>query len=269
MSQTIRPAAVAGSFYSADAGELRGQIEQFLTNAQPSHPSWPAKALVAPHAGYVYSGQIAADGYAAVAASRAGQPVEKVVILGPTHRVGIAGIATAQADGFATPLGVSPVDDGALSRLVDLDFVVPAARVHADEHAIEVQLPFIQTLFGLDVPIVPLAVGDVGPAQVAEVIDRLWAGPKTLIVVSSDLSHYLGYEQAREMDAATIELILARHPVQAAMACGMRPLNGLLHTAARRGLDAQLVSAANSGDSLGQRSRVVGYASIIFSEVTP
>ncbi len=257
---TTRPPAVAGSFYPAASAALDAMVRELLADARPVLPNQAPKALISPHAGYIYSGSTAAHGYAALHPET--QPISRVVVACPTHRVGIRGIALPGVDAFATPLGEIPVDTAACERLADFDQVGVRPDVHAEEHALEVQLPFLQVLLG-EFELVPLAVGDLPPGQVGEVLDAAWGGPETLIVISSDLSHYLAYEQARQVDAETIDTILRGEPIaQDARACGVRALNGFLATTGIRELEPRLLAACNSGDTAGDRSRVVGYAAI-------
>jgi AmmeMemoRadiSam system protein B len=260
----VRPAAVAGTFYPGNAAELAAAVRGCLagTAAQVA-PAASPKALIVPHAGYVYSGPIAAGAYARLACVRS--RIRRVVILGPTHRVAVRGLALPSARAFATPLGDVEVDREAVATLAGLRQVVVSDSAHALEHSLEVQLPFLQSVLD-DFRIVPLAVGDASPREVAEVLDRLWGGPETLIVVSSDLSHFHGYAQAREIDRASAERILALDgPLDHEEACGATPINGLLLCARRRGLAPELIDLRNSGDTAGDRSRVVGYASFAFA----
>lgn len=261
---TTRPPAVAGSFYPAAPRALASMVDELLADARPSITNTPPKALISPHAGYVYSGSTAALGFATLAPQT--HPISRVVITCPTHRVAVRGIALPGADRLATPLGEVPVDAAAVADLAGFDQVVTRPDVHADEHGLEVQLPFLQRLLG-DFSVVPLAVGEVSPAQVAEALDAVWGGPETLIVISSDLSHYHRYARAQELDRQTIDQILrVAPPIAADRACGVRGLNGLLTTAKRRGLRPELLGACNSGDTAGDRSRVVGYAAIAWHE---
>jgi MEMO1 family protein len=257
----IRPAAVAGYFYPGEGDTLAGTVRHLLEGAKAG----PApKAIVVPHAGYVYSGPVAASAYARLA-PLAGT-IRRVVLLGPTHRVAVRGIAIPSADAFATPLGVVEVDFPALQSIADMPAVVQSAAAHASEHSLEVQLPFLQTVLG-EFKLVPLAVGDARAEDVAAVLERLWGGAETLIVISSDLSHYLPYAEAQRVDGATAQevLVLDAH-LDHEQACGATPLNGLLLAARRRALRAELLDLRNSGDTAGDRSRVVGYASFAFFE---
>ncbi|MCX7962626.1 MAG: AmmeMemoRadiSam system protein B [Burkholderiales bacterium] len=261
----MRPAAVAGLFYPGERAALGAELQAFLAGVEPGEPRICApKAIVVPHAGYIYSGRVAAAAYDAVCAGR-GQ-IARVVLLGPVHRVPVRGIALAAADAFETPLGRVPVDREALGVLRGLPQVRVSAAAHAPEHSLEVQLPFLQAVLG-DFALVPLAVGDASVEEVAEVIERLWGGPETLVVVSTDLSHYLDYETARRVDAATLARIAAcATDIGHEEACGATPLNGLLAVARRRGLAVRLLAACNSGDTAGGRARVVGYAAFALEE---
>ncbi len=258
---TIRTAAVAGLFYPADPGELRALVTDLLRQAKPAGEI--PKALIAPNAGYVYSGPIAATGYATVAPAR--ETIKRVVLLGPAHRVGFAGLALSSAAFFATPLGKVTVDPSARQELADFSKVVVLDQAHALEHSLEVHLPFLQVLLEA-FTLVPLVVGDVAYETVAEVIERLWGGPETLVVISSDLSHYQDYDTARRLDAATSQAIEALSPtsIHHDHACGRTPINGLLTVARRRGMSARTLDLRNSGDTAGTRDRVVGYGTYAF-----
>jgi hypothetical protein len=257
-----RPAAVAGLFYPADPAELRSTVDQLLAEASPS--SSPPKAIIAPHAGYVYSGPVAARAYAQIAPLA--EVVSRVVLLGPSHRVAFQGIAISAADTFLTPLGAVPIDTEALERLVDLPQVLLLETAHAREHSLEVHLPFLQRALR-KFKLVPLVVGEASPDAVAHVLERLWGGPETLIVVSSDLSHYHDYATARRMDQETSERIegLSRLEIDDEHACGCRPVNGLLRAARSHGLRARVLDLRNSGDTAGPRDRVVGYGAYAFA----
>lgn len=261
----IRPTAVAGTFYPGQTNVLMQTVDALLAAAQPNTEALP-KAIIVPHAGYIYSGPVAATAYAALQAGRG--RIRRVVLLGPVHRVPVRGLALPEADGFATPLGVVPVDYEAARSIQHLPQVGESAPAHALEHSLEVQLPFLQRVLG-DFSLVPLAVGDANPEEVAEVLECLWGGPETLIVVSSDLSHYLPYDMARKVDAATAQAVLAMNTlVSHDQACGGTPVNGLLLAARRRHLVPELLDLRNSGDTEGDRSRVVGYGAFAFTEKT-
>lgn len=263
----LRPAAVAGMFYPAHADALRGQVRALLAGARRPRPMRLPKALIAPHAGYVYSGPIAASAYATIEAAR--DRIRRVVLLGPAHRVAFRGLALPGAARFATPLGEIEVDAAASAALRELAQVVDHPAAHALEHSLEVHLPFLQTVLD-SFRLVPLAVGVATPAEVAQVLERAWGGAETLIVISSDLSHYLPYAAAREVDADTIATMLALDARLAErQACGATPVNGLLQVARRRGMHAELLDACNSGDTAGDRQRVVGYAALAFYEPAP
>jgi AmmeMemoRadiSam system protein B len=258
----LRQAAVAGLFYPGDPRELHDQVQGFLAGvAGPD--GGPPKAIIAPHAGYVYSGPVAASAYARVAAARG--VVRRVVLMGPSHRVGFNGIAATHADGYATPLGNIPIDQEAVGKILSLPFVGYLDQAHAQEHSLEVHLPFLQEALG-EFQLVPLVAGNASPEQVAEVLDRLWGGPETLIVISSDLSHYHDYATARRMDQATTLAIESLDPdaVQYESACGRVPVNGLLCSAKRRGMSVETVDLRNSGDTAGGKDRVVGYGAYVF-----
>jgi MEMO1 family protein len=259
----IRPAAVAGSFYAGHPERLRTAVADLLAAAPASVGASP-KALIAPHAGYVYSGGVAAVAFATLRGSTA---ITRVVLIGPAHYVAVRGIAVPTADAFETPLGRVPIDRDALSAIADLPFVVEADAAHAPEHALEVELPFLQTLLG-SFALVPLLIGNADPRQAAEVLGRLWGGPDTLIVVSSDLSHYHDYETARRLDAATAAAIERGEwrSLGPDRACGFLAVAGLLMEADRRGLLARRLALCNSGDTAGPRDRVVGYGAWMVEE---
>jgi len=264
-SAEIRPPAVGGIFYPGSAPELAAEVRSLLA-AVPARAPVPGllKALIVPHAGYRYSGPIAASAYALLRRRR--DTIRRVVLLGPVHRVPVRGLALPAAQAFATPLGALPIDREAVSQLLELRQVCVSRAAHEEEHSLEVQLPFLQEVLG-SFSLVPLAVGDASPEEVAEVIERLWGGPETLIVVSSDLSHYLPYERARRMDSDTCATIakLARN-LDHDEACGGTPINGLMLAARRHRLAPMLLDLRSSGDTAGDRSRVVGYAAFAFRE---
>jgi AmmeMemoRadiSam system protein B/AmmeMemoRadiSam system protein A len=252
-------------FYPRDAGELEREVAELIDgvgNLAPrfGHP----KALIVPHAGYVYSGPVAARAYDELAAARG--VVKRVVLLGPVHRVPVRGLALPGVEAFDTPLGRIPVDAAAVRMLAPLRQVVTSPAAHAMEHSLEVQLPFLQKMLG-EFSLLPLAVGDARPQEVREVIDKLWGGPETLFVLSTDLSHYHGYEDARRIDRATLARIAAFDTdLNHEEACGATPLNGFLAAAKARGLSIRLLGACNSGDTAGDKDRVVGYAAFALYE---
>lgn len=256
----VRPAAVAGLFYPAEPEVLAETVTAYLerTPEAPPAPGFP-KALIVPHAGYVYSGAVAASAYDLLYPARG--VVSRVVLLGPCHRVAVRGLALPAARAFDTPLGRVPVDERAAQSIRDLPQVAVSAATHAQEHALEVQLPFLQRVLG-EFSLLPLVVGSVAPEKVAEVLERLWGGPETLIVISSDLSHYHPYEEARRIDGATVRAILGFDSgISHEQACGATPVAGALVAAKRRGLAPRLLDCRNSGDTAGGKDQVVGYAS--------
>ncbi|MEC5399511.1 AmmeMemoRadiSam system protein B [Uliginosibacterium sp. H1] len=262
-SHIVRPPAVAGSFYPADAGVLSAQVHDLLVRAPHPVPPATPKALLVPHAGYVYSGAVAASAYALLEPLR--DTIRRVVLLGPSHRVPLNGMALPGCNRMATPLGEMEVDAEGVFSLARLPGVVVDDRPHAAEHALEVQLPFLQTVLD-HASVLPISVGQAAPEQVAAVLEAVWGGPETLVLVSSDLSHYHAYADARQRDHATIERVLSLSPtLRPEDACGAMPLNGFFHAARKHGLRPQLLDLRNSGDTAGDRSRVVGYASVAFS----
>lgn len=266
-SPTVREPAVAGRFYPSDAIVLRDQVDALLASAAPATTGDP-KALVVPHAGYEYSGAVAATAYSLAARMR--DTITRVVIIGPTHRVAVRGIALAGVGAFATPLGALEVPEELVeSELSALTTVHVSPEAHRWEHSVEVQLPFIQRALG-DVEVVPLLAGDATGDEVAAVLDALWGGPETLIVISTDLSHYLPDNVARRVDAMTIARIIALDgPIDHEHACGATPLNGLMIAARRHGLRPTLLDARNSSDTAGDPDRVVGYCAVAFETPAP
>jgi MEMO1 family protein len=264
----VRPAAVAGTFYPEAARALIAKVRAYLEHAvADSAGAVQPKALIVPHAGYVYSGPIAATAYARLAGSF--DAIRRVVLLGPAHRVRFQGLAVPSADAFATPLGEIEIDRRAIASALELAQVSESDRAHALEHSLEVQLPFLQTLLR-SFRLVPFAVGDATAEQVAEVIELLWGGPETLIVVSSDLSHYHAYGEARAIDKATADAVMQLSPrLGYEQACGALAINGLLTVARRRALKPELLDLRSSGDTAGDKVRVVGYGSFVFSEPPP
>jgi MEMO1 family protein len=259
----VRPPAVAGSFYPADAGRLRAAVEGYLADANGSRAA--PKALIAPHAGYVYSGPVAGHAFAAL--GEGASAIRRAVVVGPAHFVPFRGIAAPGAGAFRTPLGEVPLDLAAIEALRDLPQVRLADVPHEPEHALEVELPFLQAVLG-DFTLVPLLVGEATSDEVAEALDRLWGGPDTLVVISSDLSHYEPYARAREHDAATAAAIerLDAASLGPRDACGWLPVGGLLVAAGRRGMQVTRLDLRNSGDTAGPRDQVVGYGAWAFCE---
>ncbi|MCB1822150.1 MAG: AmmeMemoRadiSam system protein B [Candidatus Competibacteraceae bacterium] len=260
--QTTRAPAVAGLFYPASSAELHTQVQNFLNQAPPSVGS-PPKAIIAPHAGYIYSGPIAASAYSQLKAAR--DSITRVVLLGPSHRVGFRGIAVSSMQAFATPLGLIPIDQHAVEQARKLPDVGFLEQAHAQEHSLEVHLPFLQEILG-EFKLVPLVVGDARPEQVGAVLEALWGGPETLIVISSDLSHYHDYQTAQQLDSATSKAIetLRFEDIGYEQACGRNPVNGLLWVARRKGLHGETLDLRNSGDTAGSRDQVVGYGAYAF-----
>jgi AmmeMemoRadiSam system protein B len=260
-----RPAAVAGAFYPGEASTLAVEVGECLRQAgKPAAQTRSPKAIVAPHAGYIYSGSVAGSAYARVAPLRG--KISRVVLAGPAHRVHVRGAAVPQAGAFSTPLGDVLIDADAVARLRRLPFVETSDRAHALEHSLEVHLPFLQAVLG-EFRLVPVVVGGASRDQMAELLGEVWGGDETLVVVSSDLSHFLPYAAACEQDRRTADAILALSPrLEPEDACGAAPLNGLLEVARRRGLDVELLDLRNSGDTAGGRSQVVGYGSFAFHE---
>ena len=260
----IRPPAVAGQFYPDDPAELRRMVEGFLREVKSVTAPAP-KAVIAPHAGYVYSGPIAASAYAQLGAGR--DTIKRIVLLGPSHRVAFRGLAASSAEAFATPLGSVPVDAEASHEIRSLPQVVVLDPAHADEHSLEVHLPFLQIVLD-DFKIVPLIVGDASDEEVGQVIDRLWGGPETRFVISSDLSHYYDYGTAQRLDRATADAIEQLRPedINEDQACGRIPVRGILCAAREHGLHARTVDLRNSGDTAGPRHQVVGYGAWAFEE---
>jgi AmmeMemoRadiSam system protein B len=258
----IRAPAVAGTFYPADPGRLRTMVEGFLAAAEAPARSRP-KAVIAPHAGYVYSGPVAGAAFATIGTDV--RQIRRVVVIGPAHFVAIRGIAVPTCEAFRTPLGKVPLERAALDALEDLPSVRRADASHAPEHALEVELPFFQVALG-EFALVPLLVGEARPAAVAEVLARVWGGPETLIVISSDLSHHHPYRTAQRRDEATARAIerLDDTALGPDAACGHLPIAGLLLEAGRRGLSARRLDLRNSGDTAGTRDSVVGYGAWAF-----
>lgn len=262
---SVRPPALAGLFYPRDAAALGAEVDALLAGTpQPDGaPCGRIRAVIAPHAGYRYSGPTAAAVYARLAPQRAA--IRRVLLLGPAHRVPVRGLALPAAAAYSTPLGSVPVDPDAGRALAALPQVRESAAAHALEHSIEVHLPFLQR--ALDAfTLVPLVVGDASTAEVAEVISALWADD-LLVIASSDLSHYLRHEVAAALDRDTALRILRLEPSLAPeQACGAAAINGLLRVAGQHGLRARLVDLRNSGDTAGERERVVGYGAFTFHE---
>lgn len=261
----VRNPAVAGMFYPRDPRALSSELDELLGGVEDSgvRLGFP-KALIVPHAGYIYSGPIAARAYDVLGAARG--IVRRVVMLGPVHRVAVRGLAIPSDTAFATPLGNVPIDHAALEQVRNLRQVVKNDLAHLQEHALEVQLPFLQRQLG-EFALVPFAVGQASVQEVAEVIERLWGGPETLIVLSTDLSHYHPYAEARDIDHSTVTRIAGlATDLDHEEACGATPLNGLLAAARERHLAIKLLAACNSGDTAGGKGQVVGYSAFALYE---
>ena len=258
---SVRQPAVAGTFYSADASELDSSVAAHLES--PLAWDIAAKALVVPHAGHVYSGAIAGTAYASV--RHLAPEIERVVLLGPAHRVAFKGIAVPSADSHATPLGEIPVDWQGVAAALALPQVHINDAAFENEHSLEVHLPFLQRALG-DFALVPLLVGDARPEGVEQVLRKLWGGPETLIVISTDLSHFHDYDAAQKLDASATRAIETFNVdgLSGELACGFRPLSGLLRAAQRLDLRPTTLDVRNSGDTAGDKSRVVGYGSYAF-----
>lgn len=258
----IRSPAVAGMFYPAETNELRRMVEQYLREAEDAGVE--PRAVIGPHAGFVYSGPIAGSAYKPMERQR--DSIRRVVLLGPSHHVPLRGLAASSATAFETPLGLVPVDQEAVNELLELSQVRVMDAAHEPEHSLETHLPFLQSVLD-EFSIVPLVVGDAEPEEASEIIDRFLDRPDTLIAVSSDLSHYQDYHTAERIDQATSHAIEDLDPdaIQFEHACGRVPIQGLLLSAQRSNLKARTVDLRNSGDTAGPRDRVVGYGAYLFS----
>jgi AmmeMemoRadiSam system protein B len=260
----VRPPAVAGLFYPGDPTELRCRIGALLAaatsnppgGAAPSPPA-RAKAIVVPHAGFAYSGAVAATAYAVLGGR---SDIARVVLFGPAHRSPLPAVAAPSVDGFATPLGVVPLDAVRRDDLVRRKLLTVADGPHRDAHSLEVQLPFLQVLLG-DVPVLPLAVGRVGSDAVVAVLDEVWDDPATLVIISTDLSHYHDHRTASALDRETAAAVVAgrAEALTPERACGATALRGLVVIARRRNRPVELLDLRTSADTAGPADRVVGY----------
>ena len=262
--ENIREPAVAGSFYPADPVELQNLLDTLLS-AVSNSSSPPPKAMILPHAGYIYSGPVAASGYARLVGN-AGS-IRRVILLGPTHRKAVRGLALPDATVFNTPLGNIPLDVDALQQLRQLPQVFTDDAAHRPEHSLEVHLPFLQKTLK-DFTLVPILVGDATASEVCEAIEQLWGGRETLLIISSDLSHYHDYATAKRLDQATSRAIeaLALEDIDHYDACGRNPVSGLLLYARQHDLSIKTIDLRNSGDTAGPRDQVVGYGAYVLSE---
>lgn len=262
MGNLVRAPVVAGVFYPEGKGELGALVDRLLEGAHPAVEAKPPKAIVVPHAGYVYSGPIAASAF------KLFQPIsdriQRIILIGPAHRVYLDGLASPGASALATPLGHIHVDEESLAKVPE---VVDDPRAHAHEHSLEVQIPFLQRI-APNAKIIPLVVGHAPPEVVGRILEQLWDGPETRIVISSDLSHYLPYEEGRHADARTARRIasLGAQPIGADEACGASGINGLLWVARKKQLRGRIVDLRSSGDTAGSREEVVGYGAFAFYE---
>lgn len=258
----VRSPAVAGLFYPADAYQLKQNVSHLLASVTARHIR--PKVLIVPHAGYMYSGAVAASAYASLIPFA--DTVRRVVLLGPAHRVAVRGLVLPGVDAFETPLGEVKIDQQLVAAIAHLPQVAVNTEAHALEHSLEVQLPFLQSVLG-DFTLLPLTVGMTTAEAVAQVLEQLWGGEETLIVVSSDLSHYLPYLVAQRIDHETVQAILHMHqPIAHDRACGSIPVSGLIIAAQKHHLTPHLLDLRNSGDTAGSRDQVVGYAAIAFDE---
>jgi AmmeMemoRadiSam system protein B len=259
---TIRHPAVSDMFYPGDPRNLHKMLSGYLEQVVSAGD--PPKAIIVPHAGYIYSAPVAASVYARL--KSVAEKIERVVLVGPSHHVPFFGLALSNADCFRTPLGDIPLDRQAMAELEAMPCVVHLDKAHAQEHALEVQLPFLQILLN-DFTLVPLVVGESSGEEVAEVLACLWGGPETLIVISSDLSHYHDYTTAQRMDRQTSEAILSLDPdaIRYEDACGRIPVQGLMLQAKKLGLHGEIVDLRNSGDTAGNKHQVVGYGAYAFT----
>lgn len=258
----IREAAVAGTFYPAAPIQLKQMLEQYLNDA-PIGMKVP-KAIIAPHAGYIYSGSIAASVYARLQSAK--ELINRVVLIGPSHRIGFQGLAVSTAKQFATPLGTIEVDIDSIAKIANHSFVQHMDQAHKDEHSLEVHLPFLQTVLK-NFTLIPIVAGNASAEQVCQIIEQFWYEPETLIVISSDLSHFHDYETAQELDRKTTELIeqLQYEKLDSRLACGCVPIKGLLALARKKNLQVKAIDIRNSGDTAGSsdKNKVVGYGAYV------
>ncbi|MEY4717993.1 MAG: hypothetical protein RL563_611 [Pseudomonadota bacterium] len=255
-----RQPAVAGSFYPDNPIELRHMLGTYLCQAESNHPA--PKVIIAPHAGYIYSASIAASAYARLNSVR--DNIQRVVLMGPSHRVAFRGLALSGADYFVTPLGEIAIDTEVMASLARFGFAGYLESAHTMEHSLEVHLPFLQTVLA-NFKLIPIVAGDATPEQVTQVLEYVWGGSETLIVISSDLSHYHPYEEARLLDQRTSHVIetLDYHSLSTESACGKVPVSGLLKLLQDKGLSIQTIDVRNSGDTAGDKNRVVGYGAYV------
>lgn len=255
----IRQPAVSGLFYPEDPQQLKEDVDLLMAQVRCPPDAPVPKVVIVPHAGYVYSGSVAAKAYARVMGGS--RRINRVILLGPSHRVGFHGVAITHASAYRTPLGDVPLDEVLAQQLLEQGWVRELDSAHGFEHSLEVQLPFLQRCLK-SFRLLPLVVGQANPDALAELLDFVWGGRETLIVISTDLSHYLDYQAARQRDHATVKQICCLHPeaITSEDACGAAPLRGLLQLLKKKGLKPQLLDLRNSGDTAGDKERVVGYA---------
>ena len=253
---TLRPAAVAGQFYPADPVELELMVKSLLNGVENIPPH--SKAIIAPHAGLIYSGPIAATAYASL--QSVSKKITRVVLLGPSHRVYLKGLALSSVDYYETPLGKVEIDQDGCDLVRNLSQVTVADEAHAQEHSLEIHLPFLQLVLD-HFKLIPVVVGEASPTEVAEVLETLWGNDETQIIISSDLSHFHDYETARQLDLSTSKAIenLQLDSIGSQQACGCRPMRGLLQLAKNKHLNVKTLDLRNSGDTAGTKDRVVGY----------
>jgi AmmeMemoRadiSam system protein B len=257
---STRKTVVAGSFYEARSAVLQQQVSQFVAQS-PEVPWTKPRVLIVPHAGYVYSGSTAARAYRSLESQR--DDIRRVVLLGPAHRVYLEGMAVPSVNAFSTPLGEVMLDASGIEQISKLPGVTVSDEAHREEHSLEVQLPFLQSVLKY-FTLVPVVVGHCDANTVAAVIDELWGGDDTLVVISTDLSHFHSYQDAQQLDASTCERILQKSSdLSGEQACGARAVNGLMASEHCRSLDVELLSACNSGDTAGSKDRVVGYGAFL------
>lgn len=262
--KNTRHTAVAGLFYPADPQQLQAEVKTYLDIASRQEQTQAVpKAMIVPHAGYVYSGPVAASAYVHLFPAR--EKIQRVILIGPSHRVPFRGLATSSAESYATPLGEVSLDREAIDKISELPQVHLLDEAHSMEHSLEVHLPFLQETLD-HFQLVPLVAGNASPSEVAQVLDALWGGAETLIIISSDLSHYHDYASAQRMDKATSDAITSLDvtAIDGEHACGCVAVNGLLQLAKERGLSASVVDLRNSGDTAGPKDRVVGYGAYVF-----
>ncbi|MBF0416542.1 MAG: AmmeMemoRadiSam system protein B [Magnetococcales bacterium] len=261
MGNMVRQAAVAGSFYPKDQRALKTMIHRFLDQVQSPRSSQPPLALVAPHAGYVYSGLTAAYAYHHLKPAREPQ---RVFILAPSHRVYQDGVSVGHYAAYATPLGEVPIDQETTARLAQLPDVTRENASHEQEHAVEVHLPFLQETL-MHFRLVPMVYGDISGGHLADILSRVWQ-PRDLLIISTDLSHYFDYDKAKLLDEKSCAAIAAGNPkgVEQCEACGSKGIAALLELSRRHRWRSELLDYRNSGDTAGSKDRVVGYASYLF-----